>query len=66
MKRVIIDVDKDSYCVSSKDNDGKQLDFRSVIAITLVASIDKMISAGYDEDLIMDIVKQTYDQRMND
>ena len=64
MNQIIIDVGKDGYCVNSKDNNEDQLGLRSIIAITLVASIDKMISAGYTEDLIMDAVKQTYDQRV--
>jgi len=63
MKQVIIDVGKDEYCVSSKDNNGKQLYLKEIIAIELVAAIDKMILSGYAEGLIMDIVKQTYDQR---
>lgn len=63
MKQVIIDVGKNDYCVSSKDNNGKQLYSKEIVAIELVAAIDKMILSGCTEDLIMDIVKQTYDQR---
>lgn len=63
MKQIIIDVGKDNYNISSKGEDGKQLSFRSIIAIMLVASVDRMITAGYPKDLIVDIVKQTYNQR---
>lgn len=63
MKRVIIDVGKDEYCVSSKDNNGKQIYSKEIVAIELVAAIDRMILSGCAENLIMDIVKQTYGQR---
>lgn len=63
MKQIIIDVGKDNYNISSKGEDGKQLHFRSIIAIMLVASVDRMIAAGYPKDLVVDIVKQTYNQR---
>lgn len=63
MKQVIIDFDKDNYNISSKGEDGKQLNFRSIIAIMLVASVDRMITAGYPKDLVVGIVKQTYNQR---
>jgi len=63
MKQIIIDVGKDKYNISSKGEDGKQLPFRSIIAIMLVASVDRMITAGYPKDLVVDIVKQTYNKR---
>lgn len=63
MKQVIIDFDKDNYYISSKGEDGKQLTFMSTIVIMLVASVDRMITAGYPKDLVVDIVKQTYNQR---
>lgn len=63
MKQVIIDFDKDNYYISSKGEDGKQLTLMSTIVIMLVASVDRMIAAGYPKDLIVDIVKQTYNQR---
>lgn len=64
MKRLIIDVDKDNYSVSSKGEDGKQLSFGNIIAIMLVASVDRMITVGYPKQLIMKIIDKTYENRL--
>lgn len=64
MKQVIIDFDKDNYYISSKGEDGKQLNFRSIIVIMLVASVDRMITAGYPKELIMEIIDETYENRL--
>lgn len=64
MKQLIIDVGKDNYSVSSKGKDEKQLPFRIIVAIMLVASVDKMITADYPKELIVEIIDETYENRL--